>query len=170
MLKTPSVTTRVGQARSRFLSSFFEVLDVVVLKHAQSGFGQTAGFDEAGVAVAVGQDETVLVDERRDKPQVRGVARAEGQGGFDLFELGQVAFQLVVGRHGAGNETCGPGPDAPLLDRFDGRPVGRGMIGQPEIIVRGHGDEPAAFDGNGRIRRGLHDLELPAQVSGFQIV
>ena len=144
------------------------MLDVVVVKDAQCGFGQPAGFDETGVAVAVGKDESVPVDECRNQTQVRGVARAEGQGCFDLFVLGEVLFQLVVWRHGAGNETCGAGSDTPLFDRFDGRPFDRGMVGQPEIIVRGHSNEPPAFDRNGRIRRRLHDPELPAQVAGFQ--
>lgn len=103
------------------------------------------------MAVAICKDESVLVDERRDESKVRGVSCSKGQSGFDLFELGQVFFELHVRSHVPGNESRRPSPDPPLFDCLDGRLFDGWMVGQSEVIIRGHGNELAAFDGDGGI-------------------
>ena len=68
------------------------MFDIVMVEYAQFGFRESAGFDDAGVAVTIGKNESALIDERRDEPDVCGVPCSKGQCGFDLFEMSQITF------------------------------------------------------------------------------
>ena len=62
------------------------------------------------------------------------------------LNVGELALELGVDRHGAGDRAHRSRADAEALDRVDGARLQRRVVGQPEIVVRREIDDGAAVD------------------------
>ncbi len=147
-----------------------EVLHVVVAVLVDGRERQAAGVDDAGVDHAVDEDVVALPGDRGDDAEVGLVARAEGQGGLAVQELGQPLLELLVEVDRAGQEARAAGPDPVAVDRRLGRRLGQGMIGQAEVVVRADHDHRPAPDLDAVPDRLLDGGEVGVQVGRLELV
>ena len=78
---------------------------------------------------------------RGDGAGIRGEAGLEDDAGFDVFEGGDLFFQLHVDAHGSGDSADGAGTDAELLRCGDGGLAQFGVVAQAEVVVAGQVDD-----------------------------
>jgi hypothetical protein len=106
------------------------------------------------VAEAVGEDEPVFSNQRRNGADIRQIAGCEGECGFSVIEPGECRFEFFVGRKGAADETRGPGSRPVLTRRFDGRFYDGWVGGQAQVIIGGKQDHGVPVEPDRRPRGG----------------
>ena len=107
-------------------------------------------------------------DECGDSAGVGGESARKDEGGFSVFELGQLLLELSVEVAVAGDEWAGPGAPALLVeDGADG--LGEsGVGGEAEVVVGAEVDELVAVELND-CGLGPHAVcELAAEAVAFQ--
>jgi hypothetical protein len=129
-----------------------QVIHVPVVVDAKCGAAQAAAVDQTCVAEAVGEDESVFADQRRNGADIGQIAGCEGERGVRAFEPGECRFEFLVGRKGAADETRGPGSRSVLARRFDGRFYDGRVRGQAQIIVGGKQDHGVPVEPDRRPR------------------
>ncbi len=130
-----------------FVQELFAVGDVLVAEDLDFGAREAGAVDDGGVVELVGEDEVVLAEDGADGAGVGGEAGLEDDAGFDVFEGGDLFFELHVDAHGAGDGADGAGADAVLADGADGGFCELGVVAEAEVVVAGEVDDLAAVVG-----------------------
>ena len=116
---------------------------------------QARPVDDARVNAAVEHNGVVAPNHRRDRPQVRLIARREGEGGRLIGEAREARLKLLVKIEGAVHQPRAGTSRAVALDRPDRRFFDARILSQSEVVVRTQHDQATATDDDLRARLGL---------------
>ena len=106
--------------------------------------------DDRGVVEGIADEEVALARDHRHDPGVGGEAGPEHERRLDALELGQVALELLVERHRAGDGAHRPGAHAVVAGGPGGGLAQARVVGQAQVVVGGEADDLAAVDLAGR--------------------
>ena len=138
--------------------------------------GQAHRVDDAGVVEFVGDDDVAGFADGGEEGFGGVPTTDECVGGFGAHVGGDGFFECEVGGECATDEADGCGARAVFLECFDPGFDDRGVIGEPEVVVRAHADafmtRPVGVDhGDDRVHRRverLKNLHLPRVVEGAE--
>ena len=106
------------------------MIQVVVFKNLDLRFGQPGAVNDAGVVEAVAEENVVLGKKASDSADGGLIAAAEGEGGFCLFEGGELFFKFPMGRERACDQARSAAAGAVVVERVFGRLFEGGMVGK----------------------------------------
>ena len=113
-----------------------DVGGVTVVVDGERRARQPSPVDERGVVELVGAHEGVGAGEGAEHPEVGGEPGAEEDRGVGPLPGRQLGLELVVHRSGADDEACRAGTGAPPVDGRVRGGTHRGVLGEPEVVVR----------------------------------
>ncbi len=114
------------------------------------GARQLCAHDDAVVGERVMDHEVARAEKRPDRRHVGGVPADEGQRGLLAVVGGERRLERPMHRPLAGDEPARRRGDPVPVDRLVRGGPDRGMMVEPEIVVRGEIDHPPAVDDGGR--------------------
>ena len=153
-----------------FFEELFGVGDIFVAEDLDLGAGETGAIDDGGVVQFVRQDEVAFAEDGGDSAGIGGEAGLEDDAGLDVFEAGDLFFELHVDAHGAGDGADGAGADAEFFGRGDGGFAELGVIAEAEIVVAGEVDDLFAVVGADGGLLVVEDTEAKVGAAGAQVI
>ena len=94
-----------GVAGSPTGEQLFQMIHVPMVVDAKCGPAQAAAIDQACMAEAIGQDESVFSDQCRNGADIDQISGCEGECGFRAFKPGECCFEFLMGCQAAADET-----------------------------------------------------------------
>src|SRR5579862_394796 len=153
-----------------FLQDTVAVFYVLVLKHFDGGAGQTRSINDGGMIQFVGDDQVFFTEHSGNRAGIGGESGLKDHAGFDVFELGDLFFQLHVELHGSGNGADGASARAKFLGSLNRGFPERLVGGEAEIVVRGQVDDFSAVENANRLLLALQDAEFGRDTFGAQLL
>ena len=118
------------------LEPCLELVHVAVRVAQPPRLAQTDAVDDRRVVELVGDDRVLLAEQCLEQPAVRVEARAEEDRVVGAEELGQAFLELAVHGLRPADEADRREPVAPAVECLVSRLDDRGMVGEPEVVVR----------------------------------
>ncbi len=141
-----------------FLQKLFAMGHILVPEHLDLGPRQPRPVDDAGMVELVGEDEVFLAQDGAYRARIGREAALEDDAGFDVFEAGDLLFEVHVDAHGSGDGTHRARAHAQFPRSLQRRLDQPGVVGEAEIVVAGQVDHlPAVVVAH----RGLLVVEHP---------
>ena len=147
----------------------FQVDHVVVLVLEGLGKGQTGAVKDAGVVLAVADDEVALARQRRDDAQVGLEPGAEDQGGLAPHEAGQPLFEFHVEIQIAVEKAGSRAARAVFCQGLRGGLLDPGIAGQAEVVVGPDHDYLLLVDDDLGVLSGLKLMEIRVDTRGHSL-
>src|SRR5437762_4863822 len=142
---------------------FLQFAEMVMRKYSQGGAAQFCAIYERSVAEFIEQDDIVLADQSRHRPEGGGVSAAEGKRSFCLFPLRQGVFQAQMWRLRPANQPRSSSTDPKFSDRANCCLAQSRIAREPEIIVGGKIDQSVLADLDFRSLRTADFAQLALQ-------
>ena len=133
------------------------------------GAGEAAAVDDGRVVEFVGDDQVFLAENGGDGSSIGGEPGLEDDAGFDVFELGDLLFEIHVHLHGAGDGADGAGADAEFARGFDGGAAELGVGGEAQVIIGAEVDDFFAVEVRDGLLLAFEDFQIEVEMRGFHV-
>ena len=143
--------------------NFFQIVQIIVGKHAQFRAAQFCGVHDAGMNELVENDDVVFAEQRANRADGGGIAGGKRERGFGFFEVGERFFKFMKRRKRAANQSRRAGACAEFFNGLDRRFFQNRIVGKPEIIVGGKIEKDFAADFDARRLRRIHAAQFAMQ-------
>ena len=120
-------------------------------EHLDRRAAQARAVDDARVVQLVRDDDVVAAENRRDGAGVGGEAALKDDRRFGALEFGELALELHVDLHRAGDRSDRARADAERRDRLERALPQLRVRRQTEVVVRRQVDDRAAVDRGARL-------------------
>ena len=120
----------------RPLERFFQVLHVVVSEDPQPRPALPRRIDATGVDELVDDDDVVLLQQRADRPDGRGVSGRKRQRRLGTLERGDGFLKFVMGIQRTADQARSPGADAEVAHCPGGGFLKNWVGRKTEVVVR----------------------------------